>query len=198
MSSTAPEATPVNGGEVAYDSRVDTYAHIHDVQGFLAKAIVELTERSLHHDETKLIDPEKEAFDRLTPKLRSLTYGSPEYEASRKELGEALAHHYAACRHHPEHQGYLKCEMCFRTFPLAHEGLCPACPCAYPPTRVESNICGMNLIDLLEMICDWLSAVKRHNDGSISRSLEVNQKRFGYSDELKQILLNTVNALQKD
>jgi hypothetical protein len=41
------------------------------------------------------------------------------------------------------------------------------------------------------MICDWLAAVKRHKDGDIFRSIEVNQERFGYSDEIKEILKNT-------
>jgi hypothetical protein len=35
----------------------------------------------------------------------------------------------------------------------------------------------------------------RHNDGDIWRSIEINQKRFGYSDELKAILQNTVVRL---
>ena len=61
----------------------------------------------------------------------------------------------------------------------------------------RSQIQGMNLIDVAEMICDWLAATKRHADGDIMRSIEINQKRFGYSDELKQILINTVNVLKQ-
>ena len=38
-----------------------------------------------------------------------------------------------------------------------------------------------------------MAAVKRHEDGDILLSIELNQRRFGYSDELKQILINTVN-----
>lgn len=55
----------------------------------------------------------------------------------------------------------------------------------------------MTLIDLVEMICDWRAASLRHDDGSIYQSLEINQERFGYSDELKQILRNTVDWLLK-
>jgi hypothetical protein len=50
----------------------------------------------------------------------------------------------------------------------------------------------MTLIDLCEMIADWKAATLRHNDGDILKSIEINQSRFGYSDEVKQILLNTV------
>lgn len=63
------------------------------------------------------------------------------------------------------------------------------------PEHHDDGIQGMNLIDLVEMICDWLAATRRHADGDIRRSLEVNQERFGYGDELKRILLNTVEAL---
>lgn len=64
------------------------------------------------------------------------------------------------------------------------------------PEHHADGIRGMNLIDLVEMICDWLAATKRHADGDIRRSIEQNQGRFGYSDELKQILLNTVEVLE--
>lgn len=63
------------------------------------------------------------------------------------------------------------------------------------PEHFENGIRGMNLIDLVEMICDWKAASERHADGDIFKSLEINQKRFGYSDELKQILRNTVEVL---
>lgn len=39
----------------------------------------------------------------VTPRLRSLTYGTPEYSASLNELGPALKHHYQHNSHHPEH-----------------------------------------------------------------------------------------------
>lgn len=63
------------------------------------------------------------------------------------------------------------------------------------PEYFDDGIRGMNLIDLLEMICDWMAAVQRHDDGDIRKSIEINQKRFGYSDEIKRILHNTVDAL---
>lgn len=64
------------------------------------------------------------------------------------------------------------------------------------PEHFENGIQGMDLIDLLEMICDWKASTERHEDGDIRKSLEINQKRFGYSDELKAILLNTVDFLE--
>jgi len=63
------------------------------------------------------------------------------------------------------------------------------------PEHYSNSIQGMNLIDLLEMLCDWKAATLRHNTGDIFKSLEINQKRFGFSDELKRILKNTVEDI---
>lgn len=64
------------------------------------------------------------------------------------------------------------------------------------PEHFADGIEGMNLIDLVEMICDWLAAVQRHADGDIRRSIDINQARFGYDDQIKRILHNTVDALR--
>lgn len=60
------------------------------------------------------------------------------------------------------------------------------------------GIRGMTLLDVVEMLCDWKAATLRHNDGDIIKSIKINQRRFGYSDELMQILLNTVPELEAD
>ncbi len=65
------------------------------------------------------------------------------------------------------------------------------------PEHFPDGIRGMSLLSLLEMLCDWKAATLRHNDGDIRRSIELNQKRFGYSDELKQIFLNTLPVLER-
>ena len=63
------------------------------------------------------------------------------------------------------------------------------------PEHFENGMRGMNLIDLLEMICDWKAASERHSDGNIYKSIEINQERFGYSDDIKSILRNTVDFI---
>ena len=60
------------------------------------------------------------------------------------------------------------------------------------PEHFENGINDMDLVDLMEMIADWKAASMRHETGDVLKSLELNQKRFGYSDELKSILTNTV------
>ncbi len=148
-----------------YDSRPDTREHIATVRRFLGRMVDDLTRRQYEHDASKLVSPEVEAFDEFTPKLKGSTYGSEEYKGFLAAMGPALAHHYAANDHHPEH------------FP--------------------DGIRGMSLLDVLEMTADWWAATKRHADGNIMKSIELNQVRFGYSDDLKAILINTILELRR-
>ena len=64
------------------------------------------------------------------------------------------------------------------------------------PEHFENGIKDMNLIDLLEMLCDWKASTERHADGDVRKSIVINQDRFGYSDDVKGILLNTVDFLE--
>ena len=64
------------------------------------------------------------------------------------------------------------------------------------PEHFEDGIRGMSLIDLVEMLCDWCAASERTKDGDVRASIEtINQERFGYGDELKAVLLNTLEVL---
>ena len=63
------------------------------------------------------------------------------------------------------------------------------------PEHFKKGIQEMNLIDILEMICDWKASSERHEDGDIYRSIEINQMRFSYSYELVQLLKNTADFL---
>lgn len=86
-----------------YDSKSDTLLHIKRVSELLTLACGELIERARVHDNSKLSDREKLLFDRMTPKLKGLTYGSEEYKAALAELKPALDNHYKENSHHPEH-----------------------------------------------------------------------------------------------
>lgn len=146
-----------------YDSRPDTEAHIERVAMYIEMIRGMLKLRADDHDASKLFPPERNCFDKITPLLMGMTYGSEEYKATLCRMKPAIDHHYKHNRHHPE---------CF-----------------------INGINGMNLIDLMEMICDWKAASERHADGDIFRSLKINQERFGISDQLAQILTNTVKFL---
>lgn len=57
------------------------------------------------------------------------------------------------------------------------------------------GIRGMTLIDLIEMAMDWSAAVRRHDDGDILKSVEINQDRYRFSDELRDVLINTYREM---
>jgi len=63
------------------------------------------------------------------------------------------------------------------------------------PEHFPDGINEMNLVDLVEMLCDWKAASLRHDDGDIMESIRINQDKFGYSDELKRLLCNTARLL---
>jgi len=57
---------------------------------------------------------------------------------------------------------------------------------SHHPEYYKNGIEDMSQLDKLEMIADWCAAAKRHADGNIYRSIEINQKRFGYDDQTKE------------
>lgn len=93
----------MNTNSNKYDSTIDTLKHIKRVSELLTQAAQRLIDRANCHDNSKLDSPEKELFDKYTPKLKNCTYGSDEYKEFLKGLGKALEHHYAHNSHHPEH-----------------------------------------------------------------------------------------------
>lgn len=88
---------------MSYDSTQDTEEHISRVRELLAEIRIDLRRRACLHDNSKLTEPEKSTFDRVTPRLKELAYGSDEYKAALVDMGPALQHHYEHNSHHPEH-----------------------------------------------------------------------------------------------
>lgn len=86
-----------------YDSFKDTMRHRRVVQRLGRRFTRELVKRLRWHDESKLKEPEKSAFDMHTPSLAGTTYDSEEYHAALEAMRPAIEHHYEANRHHPEH-----------------------------------------------------------------------------------------------
>jgi len=60
------------------------------------------------------------------------------------------------------------------------------------PEHFENGVNGMTLIDVLEMLADWLAATDRVRNGDVWGSLEYNKIRFGLSDQLIHLLYNTL------
>lgn len=65
------------------------------------------------------------------------------------------------------------------------------------PEHFERGIDGMNLIDLIEMMCDWKASGMRHNDGDIFKSIEINAERFKLSEQMVLILRNTATWMNE-
>ena len=178
-----------------YDSRKDTLDHIDAVRTYLEQIRNALHGRANAHDKSKLKEPEKSFFDKHTPLLATLTYGSDEYNQALSELQPALKHHYQANAHHPEHYAQIECNLCFQKLPISHDGRCPGC---MNDSFVEINgvnVDGMNLLDIVEMFADWKAATERYNDGDLRKSLEINAKRFKLSPQLYSVLKNTIDEL---
>jgi len=81
----------------------ETRKHIIQVIEYLSVMQIELCNRIVQHDKTKLSSPEVELFTEFTPKLSGTTYGSEEYKEYLNQLRPALDHHYKHNSHHPEH-----------------------------------------------------------------------------------------------
>ena len=145
------------------DWKKETRKHQARVAFLLGAVSRELAKRAVSHDVSKLGPEEAPGFEAVTHKLKGLTYDSPEYHASLKELGPALTHHYAHNPHHPEHH--------------------------------KDGIRDMNLIDIVEMICDWIAASERHSDGCPFKSLVKNGERFGLSIEMFDIFRYTIAGI---
>lgn len=86
-----------------YDSTPETKEHINKVLGLLTKCAEDLVHRGEIHDASKLTSPEKEYFDKYTPELSGMVYGSEEYRESCRKLKPAIDHHYQLNSHHPQH-----------------------------------------------------------------------------------------------
>jgi len=85
------------------ESKLETIAHIELVRKYIKVVVDKLIQRGINHDKTKLESPEAEGFAKVNERLKTLTYGTPEYDENLKELQTTLDHHYAKNKHHPEH-----------------------------------------------------------------------------------------------
>lgn len=64
------------------------------------------------------------------------------------------------------------------------------------PEHFKNGIRDMNLVDLIEMFCDWKASSERHNDGNLRKSIEHNAKRFNMSPDLVEIFENTIELVE--
>ncbi len=96
----------------------------------------------------------------------------------------------AACTYgSDEYKGYLAAIKPALDHHYAHN--------RHHPEHHKHGVDDMNLLDLVEMLCDWKAASERHHDGNIRKSIEVNANRFGLSPQLVRIFENTTDLMFK-
>lgn len=144
-----------------YDSTKDTISHINAVKDAMYNIGYILISRGIAHDATKLHSPEKDMYDKYVPQMRAAKYGSPEY----KEILDAM--NKEGLNHHYEYN-------------------------SHHPEHFENGVNDMSLFDIFEMFADHMVACKCGNDvEKFKTALSTNAKRFGFSEQLESILLNT-------
>lgn len=94
------KATPTK--EDLLRTRDETMDHIWAVRSGLEAISNQLRCRGAKHDKSKL-SPEELPHFAVASSLKTMKYGSREYQQALYHLGPALTHHYANNRHHPEH-----------------------------------------------------------------------------------------------
>jgi hypothetical protein len=65
----------------------------------------------------------------------------------------------------------------------------------HPEYYGADGINGMNLFDLIEMLMDWKASGLRSPGGNLTRSIDINEKRFNIDPALVRILKNTVDMI---
>ena len=88
----------------------ETHKHVRKVQENINLFVKDLISRGASHDNSKLEEPELSIFAMNTHKLKSVGYGTPEYDALLVETRPAITHHYAKNRHHPEFHPNGRCD----------------------------------------------------------------------------------------
>jgi hypothetical protein len=63
------------------------------------------------------------------------------------------------------------------------------------PEHFENGVSGMNIVDFVEMICDWKAASLRMKNGNFEESIDQNAKRFGLDPQVVSIIKNTSELL---
>jgi hypothetical protein len=148
------------------DSLSDTLAHIERVQTLIQLAVNNLSQRAIVHDASKVIEPEKSAFDRLKAlSLSGMAYGSEEYRACLRAEKPAIQHHYANNSHHPEHY---------------ENGL--------------DGMSLFDVLEML--LDWKAATERMKDGGDIRASLTINRDRFKISPQLESILANTIREMK--
>lgn len=127
--------------------------HRDYVRVALGRVIHALTERSIEHDASKMLDDEFAGFSRINRVARVNKFGTPEYEESMEQEREVIDLHFSRNRHHPERPSIL--------------GLASEVERGSPDGFTywsASDAAAMSFLDVIEMVCDWWGARMGYDD----------------------------------
>ena len=82
-----------------------TAEHIIKVGLNLAAVVHRLSCRAVSHDHSKWSEEEWPSFERATPRLAEVEYGTEEYKQCLRDIRPAVDLHQQRNRHHPEYYG---------------------------------------------------------------------------------------------
>lgn len=147
------------------DFENETRKHQQCVASLLIKISQMLMQRAIEHDRSKFSKEEKELYQKYTPFFKGTKYGSKEYREIVEKMKPAVNHHYLVNKHHPEFNDIN----------------------GFSFQSLNDPIKSMDLIDIIEMLCDWLAAGKR----SGQLDFEKNMKKYFIDGQFAQLLRNT-------
>jgi len=64
----------------------------------------------------------------------------------------------------------------------------------HPEWHID-KVNGMDLMQMMEMLCDWKAATERHADGSLATSIAKNSIRFNFGDDIAELLARTACSM---
>lgn len=126
-----------------------------------------LFNRSEEHDRSKLLEPEISLWKKMDEEPR-YPYGTKEYKDKLKRHKHVFDLHYSKNRHHYE---YFQIK--------------------YDNDKILIDL-DIDLIDIIEMICDWLGYKDSISYSEASNLVKLQCERYGFSEELDQLILNTL------
>lgn len=158
--------------ELFYEA--DTRKHQQWVAEQLIACAKRLLDRAVTHDASKFSEVERKAYVEPVWELntREVPYGSEEYKRLTAQMGEGWEHHKFRNAHHPENV-QLTC-----------------------PEFYGDPFAGMNLFDLMEMLCDWIAASKRRGNHP-SLPIDGFREKLGLDRQLECILRNTLGLMER-
>jgi len=134
-------------------------SHIDRVKSWISRFATILYSRGIHHDESKLQEPEYSLWKKMDEEPR-YPYGTQQYKDKLERHKKVFKLHYRKNRHHPEHWNGWYSEM--------------------------------DLVDMIEMMCDWLGYKENISLSEAQKLIETQCKRYGFSNEMRGLLYNTL------